>query len=415
MVDSRAAEARPPQASPLCLPFAHNAHVLQGFEQASFVAPDGGARTSQIVCAHGSYVVRLEDVTGELAEPFLRAVGVVGGGVHTDPRESGLNLVLFLSLEQVEALRSRLLAAPTGLPELAEEVVAALRAYHRTEFELRAGPHSVRCGVRPLIMGVVNCTPDSFFGGSQVHGKAAVAVGEQMVAAGADLLDVGGESTRPDSDPIAESEELERVIPVIRDLSHRVDLPIAVDTTKAAVAQAAVDSGATLVNDISGLSFDPEMAVVVAKTRVPIILMHTRGRPREMRQRAHYEDVVSDVIRELRLAMTRATDAGIAPESILVDPGIGFAKNAEHSLIILRHLTAFRSLGRPLVVGPSRKSFIGSVLDLPTDQRLEGTAAAVAIAVMGGAHVLRVHDVEAMGRVAAVAAAVRSEGVGWIS
>jgi dihydropteroate synthase len=235
-----------------------------------------------------------------------------------------------------------------------------------------------------------------------------------MVEAGADFLDVGGESTRPGSDPVDADTEIGRIVPVIRALAERADVPISVDTTKAAVAAAAIEAGATMVNDISGLLYDPELARVAAERGVAVVLMHMRGSSADMYGDAEYVDVIGEVCGELRAAVERATDAGVALDRIVVDPGIGFAKRAEHSLIALRHTAAFRSLGRPLLVGPSRKSFIGAVLDLPAEERLEGTGAAVAAAVAGGAHILRVHDVGPMRRVAQLAAAIRDEGAGWI-
>ena len=264
-------------------------------------------------------------------------------------------------------------------------------------------------------MGIVNCTPDSFYPGSRRQGADAVEEGLRMVEEGADILDVGGESTRPGSAPVDSAEEIERVLPVIEALAGKVEVPISVDTRHAAVARVAIEAGAGLVNDVSGLRHDPELAAVVAEADVPLVLMHARGKPDNMVAHANYQDVVAEVARELREAMARARSAGVSDDAIVLDPGIGFAKRAEHSLTILRHTAALRSLGRPLLVGPSRKSFVGVVLDLPTEERLEGTAAAAAAAVLYGAHILRVHDVGVMRRVVAVAAAIRSEGAGWIS
>ncbi|NKB88786.1 MAG: dihydropteroate synthase [Acidobacteria bacterium] len=263
-------------------------------------------------------------------------------------------------------------------------------------------------------MGILNCTPDSFYDGSRIHGDDAIARGVAMVQEGAAIIDVGGESTRPGSDEIDAETEAARIVPVIRGLRERVNIPISVDTTKAAVAAAAIEAGARMVNDISGLLYDAELGRIAADHGVAVVLMHMRGSSADMYDGAEYVDVVGEVAGELRHAVARATDAGVELERIVVDPGIGFAKRAEHSLVALRHTAAFRSLGRPLLIGPSRKSFIGAVLDLPAEERLEGTGAAVAAAVAGGAHILRVHDVGPMRRVAQVAAAIRDEGAGWI-
>ena len=184
---------------------------------------------------------------------------------------------------------------------------------------------------------------------------------------------------------------------------------------RAGAAIIAIEAGATMVNDIHGLGADPDLAGVVADARVPVVLMHMRGMPDTMHKAARFDDLIADVVKELRDALWRAQKAGIDPELTLVDPGIGFAKRPQQNYTLMRHLSAFRSLGRPIVVGPSRKSFLGAVLDLPPEERMEGTAAAVSAAVLAGAHVIRVHDVEAMKRAATVAAAIRSEGVGWIS
>lgn len=415
MSEARAPSARPSPSDLVEGLFPHNAHVLAGFDPLPLELPPESPRLHQLAASHGAYAVRLQGVEEELAEAFLKVLGRVGGVAHTRPEQAGIEILLFATLPQVEALRSQLLAAPGRLPRLAEEVVTVLHAYHRSGFTLRCGDRQLECGLRPLVMGVVNCTPDSFYPGSRASGAAAVARGETMVEEGADLLDVGGESTRPGSEPVGAAEETDRVVPVIEELAKRTPVPVSVDTSKAAVARAAIEAGATLVNDVRGLAADPELAEVVARAQVPVILMHMRGAPATMHRRARYRDLVAEVVRELREALTRAARAGIDLEATLVDPGVGFAKTPQQNLVLLRHLAAFRSLGRPLVVGPSRKSFIGAVLDLAAEERLEGTAAAVAAAVLAGAHILRVHDVAAMSRVVRVAAAIRSEGVGWIS
>jgi dihydropteroate synthase len=369
----------------------------------------------EIAAAHGTYATRLQGVGEAIADEFLRALGRVGGAAHTLPAEGGVDLIVFASLPQVEALRAQLLTASTDLQRLAEEVVTVLHAYHRTEFSLDCKGRQLHAGLRPLVMGVINFTPDSFYEGSRIGDRVTADLGEEMVDAGADLLDVGGESTRPGSRMVSEQEEIDRVVPAIEMLTSRVDVPISVDTSKAVVASAAIAAGATIVNDVRGLAADPELGLVVAKAGVPIILMHTRGTSERMHQEARYEDLLADILKELREALGRARRAGIGPEATLVDPGIGFAKTAQQSLMVLRHLAALRSLGRPIVIGPSRKSFIGEVLGLPAAERLEGTAAAVACGVLAGAHMVRVHDVRSMKQAASVAAAIRSEGVGWTS
>jgi dihydropteroate synthase len=247
-------------------------------------------------------------------------------------------------------------------------------------------------------MGVLNVTPDSFSdGGLYLDPDRAVARGLQLFEEGADVVDVGGESTRPGSPgPLDAAEEIRRVAPVLRGLRARGAGLLSVDTTKAAVAEAALDAGADLVNDVSGLAYDPALASLVAAHRVPVVLMHLRGDFASMHREPRYDDVMAEVVAELRQAVARAEAAGVARGNILVDPGIGFAKAASHSLAVIRRLPELSSLDLPILAGPSRKSFIGKVLDRPADGRLLGTAAAVSACVLGGAHVVRVHDVREM-------------------
>jgi len=248
---------------------------------------------------------------------------------------------------------------------------------------------------RTLVMGVLNVTPDSFSdGGRFATPRAAVAHGVRMAQAGADIIDVGGESTRPGAAPVAPDAEIERVVPVVRVLARR-GIVVSIDTSKAAVAAEAIRAGATVLNDVTALAGDG-MAELAARMRVAVILMHMKGTPRTMRKSARYRDVVREVKAFLRRAVERAVRAGVARERILVDPGIGFGKRPAHNLEILRRLGEFASLGRPIVVGTSRKSFIGHFLGRPVDGRLHGTSATVAAAVLRGAAVVRVHDVEAM-------------------
>jgi dihydropteroate synthase len=264
-------------------------------------------------------------------------------------------------------------------------------------------------GPGPFIMGIVNATPDSFSdGGRYLALEEAVACAERMASAGADLIDLGGESTRPGAPPVGSDEELRRVIPVVERLRARAfPLPISVDTSKGAVARAALAAGAELINDVRA-GDDPELLRAVAEAGAPVILMHSRGPSSDMQGRATYGDVVAEVVAELRLAMERAMAAGVALERIILDPGIGFAKTAAQSLELLRRLDALRALGRPLLVGPSRKSFIGAVTGAPVEARLPGTLAAVAACVLAGVELVRVHDVPEARQAADVAAAIRA-------
>jgi dihydropteroate synthase len=249
---------------------------------------------------------------------------------------------------------------------------------------------------RTLIMGVLNITPDSFSDGGKFFSfEDAVSQGKKLAAEGADLLDVGGESTRPGSRPLREEEEIRRVVPVIKELCGQISIPISVDTRKAEVAARALEAGAQMINDISALRHDPQMAAVAAAHRVPVVLMHMRGEPETMQIDPHYDDLIGEIHHFFRERIGYAEAKGVAPERIILDPGIGFGKSPEknHNLILLKHLRAFADLGKPLLVGPSRKAFIGKILDLPPGEREEGTLGAVAAAICNGARIVRVHEV----------------------
>jgi len=271
-----------------------------------------------------------------------------------------------------------------------------------------AREHVLPIQERVLIMGVLNVTPDSFSdGGRYPDVDAAVARAEAIEADGADLLDIGGESSRPGAQPVSLEEELARVLPVVLALAGRVRIPISVDTTKAEVARRALDAGATIINDISALRGDPGMADVVARSRAGLILMHMQGTPATMQDHPAHAAAGEEIMDFLQSRVDAAVAAGIDRERIAVDPGIGFGKTGEQSLALMGGLAAFLALGRPIVIGPSRKSFVGAVLERPVHEREWGTAAAVAVGVLQGAHVVRVHSVAQMRDVARVAQAIR--------
>jgi len=291
---------------------------------------------------------------------------------------------------------------------------------HHGVMTLDKGPFSFTWGSRTWIMGIINATPDSFSGdGLLARGgdwvAAAVALGQAQVAVGAHILDVGGESTRPGSVPISVEEELRRVIPVIHALAAVVEVPISIDTYKAAVAAEALKAGAAIVNDVWGLRQDPELARVVADQGAALIVMHNRSRPQDAVAQARlgsryvgveYSDLLGEVRSELMHSVEQALAAGVPPDRIIIDPGLGFGKTVEQNLELLDRLNELTDLGYPLLVGPSRKSFVGYTLDLPPAQRVEGTAAAVAIAIARGADIVRVHDVDVMARVVRMADAI---------
>jgi dihydropteroate synthase len=265
----------------------------------------------------------------------------------------------------------------------------------RTAFELRCGSYLLSLGPRTLIMGILNVTPDSFSdGGFYFDKKDAVARGKALAAAGADIIDIGGESSRPFSEPVPAEEEIRRVVPVIEELARYVSVPISIDTTKAQVARQALEAGAVMVNDIGALRLDPAMANLVADADVPVVLMHMKGTPKTMQMNPQYKHVVGEVKSFLADAIHRAEQVGIERTKIIVDPGIGFGKTVGHNLRLIKDLRALEPLGVPIVIGPSRKSFISKLLG-PGDERREvGTQAAVATAALNGAHIVRVHDVE---------------------
>ena len=266
-------------------------------------------------------------------------------------------------------------------------------------------------GAGPFLMGVVNVTPDSFSdGGRFLAADAAVAQAERLAEEGADLVDLGGESTRPGAAAVDEAEELRRVVPVVERLRARgFRLPISVDTCKARVAQQALAAGANLVNDVTGLR-DPALAAVVAAAGVPVVVMHLRGTPADMDRHATYRDLLGEVIGELRQGLDRASAAGIPQERVILNPGLGFAKTPAQTVELLARIGELRALGRPLLVGPSRKRFIGELTGAPVGERLPGTLAAVTACVLAGVELVRVHDVAAARQAAQVAAALRKAG-----
>jgi len=273
------------------------------------------------------------------------------------------------------------------------------------------GRRSLDLSRRPCIMGILNVTPDSFSDGNSFFSREkAVDRALEMEAEGADIIDIGGESTRPNAAPVDEQEELRRVIPVIEGLAGRLKIPISIDTYKASVAGAALAAGAEIVNDISGLSFDSRMAEVVAVAGSGLVVMHTRGNPLEMQANTAYGDIIAEITASLRGSLALAASAGIAADRIAVDPGIGFGKSVAGNLEIVRRLAEFAELGRPVLVGPSRKSFIGKVLGRESDERVYGTAAVVAVALVNGASIFRVHDVKEMRDVADMARALSRPG-----
>jgi dihydropteroate synthase len=286
-----------------------------------------------------------------------------------------------------------------------------MKAVTETPMILQCKERTLDLSRRTAIMGIVNVTPDSFSdGGHFLDPEAALQRALMMAKEGADIIDVGGESTRPKgvygegAKKVTVQQELDRVIPVIERIAQTMETIISIDTVKSEVAQEALNAGASMVNDISGLRFDARIAGVAARHHAALVVMHIQGTPETMQQHPFYNDVVREVKEELRWSADKAKLEGV--HSIVIDPGIGFGKNLEHNLALLKHLASFRELGYPILIGTSRKGFIGTVLDLPVDQRIEGTAATVAVSIMNGANIVRVHDVREMKRVAVITDAI---------
>lgn len=265
---------------------------------------------------------------------------------------------------------------------------------NRARFTIHCDEQILELGERSLLMGTINVTPDSFSDGDLFfQTEKAIKQGELLASEGADLLDVGGESTRPFSDPVPLEEELRRVIPVVSELAKLTSVPISIDTCKAEVARAALDAGATMINDISGLRFDPQMVEVAATARVPLVLMHMQGSPRTMQVKPHYGSLFSEIIAFLEERIQFACAGGVLRERIIVDPGIGFGKTVNHNLLLIKHLDSLATLGLPILLGTSRKSFIGAVLDKEVTEREPGTWATVCAGIIKGAHIIRVHEI----------------------
>lgn len=340
------------------------------------------------------------------AAHILKQVMLSKGGECATPREiffkseEPVDVVMMGTLKQLRAAGRNLASQPFGLSKLAEELKRLLDREFTDEpllREVNLGSHKLKFGERTLIMGVLNVTPDSFSDGGQYFDReTALRRAYELVEEGADIIDIGGESTRPGAEPVSLEEEIERTIPVIEHIAFRIGVPISIDTYKSEVARRALDAGATIVNDISGLRFDPAMAPLLARYNAMVIIMHMKGTPRDMQKDPRYDDVVREVSLFLEERARAAIDEGISEDRIVIDPGIGFGKTVNHNLEIMRRLEEFKSLGFPLLVGTSRKSFIGAVLDAPVNERVLGTAATVSFAVEKGADIIRVHDVKEM-------------------
>jgi len=356
--------------------------------------------------------LKVEGIDPRTANLLKQEMLSLGGDAAVDMRGLDCSLkstdaIVMGTQKQIERLSLKLDQYPK-LDSLGQDLRKTLENITRVRPSLRCRNRILPLGERTLLMGVLNVTPDSFSdGGLYFDPDKAIAHGLRMVDEGADVIDVGGESTRPGSKPLALEEELRRIIPVIETLAGKVDVPISIDTYKSAVASRAIDAGARIINDISGLHFDPGLAKVAAEHDTPLVLMHIRGTPETMQKDVHYQSLLSEILESLRESIQKAEALGVDPDQIIIDPGIGFGKTLEHNLLIIKHLSEFRVLGKPILLGTSRKSFIGKMLNAEVDQRLEGTLATIAIGILNGAHIIRCHDVLPAKKVIAVVDAIR--------
>jgi dihydropteroate synthase len=357
----------------------------------------------------------LEHIESSAANIIRQEMRHVGGDAVTAPdaadsRIAHGDVILMGTLSQMRSFSEKIIAHSLGLCWMSERISEVLDNLSLDFVPLRTSRREMVLGDRTLIMGILNVTPDSFSDGNRFASpESAVEEGIRMAEEGADMIDIGGESTRPGSDTVPQEEELRRVIPVVRGLAARINIPLSVDTMKAPVAREALAEGAEIVNDVSSLGFDDQMAEIVADAGAAVILMHMRGMPKTMQTGdLTYRSLQGEIIEFLRDRVEKARANGIEPVRVMVDPGLGFGKTATDNLRLIKRLGELKILGRPIVSGASRKSFIGHVTGGTPRERMEGTAAAVTAAVLNGSRIIRVHDVAAMKKVAAMADALRS-------
>ncbi len=318
------------------------------------------------------------------------------------------DILIMGTLKQILALANKIEKQPFGLSLIARDISEILVNIGRNEYIWKTSRGKLTLGHKTLIMGILNVTPDSFSDGGLFYSQQkAIEHGLQMAAEGADIIDIGGESTRPGAKSVSAAAELKRVLPVIESLAKQLKVPISVDTKKAEVARVAAAAGAEIVNDISALNGDKKMAVVIKETGAALVLMHMRGTPQNMQKgNLAYADLMGEIIAYLKKSSEKAVKAGIEKDHLVIDPGIGFGKTAEDNYKIIKNLSALKILGMPVMIGTSRKSFIAKLTGGEPRQRSEGTAATVAAAIMNGCHIVRVHDVAAMKRVAVITDAI---------
>ena len=340
--------------------------------------------------------VKLEAIDTRAANLMKSRIENLGGAIamrkeahEFTVRET--DVVISGSRHTLRVLATSLKGEPFGLDGIAAEIAACISTGARI---MSWGTRTLDFTSKTYVMGILNCTPDSFYPGSRaVTIKDALKAAREMIDAGVDIIDVGGESTRPGSDPVPLEEEIRRVIPVVQSLRSESEVMISVDTRKKDVAERSLDAGADIINDISGLRHSEDLARLVAARKVPVVLMHMRGTPKTMQRQPHYQNTISEILRELQPPIAAAIGAGIDPAMLIIDPGIGFGKRIQDNLRIIKELASLKSLNFPILIGLSRKSFIGEILDKPVEKRLIGTITANTLAIINGANIIRVHDV----------------------
>ena len=322
------------------------------------------------------------------------------------------NVILIGTRKQFLLLIKKLNRQPFGLKSVGTQINEVLENYQKTEFCFKARENTLRLGNRTLIMGVLNATPDSFSrDGIYKKPQKAIDYAMKMLDQGADLIDVGGESTRPGANVTSAEEELNRVLPIIKGLRKMTSALISVDTYKHQVARQALEEGADIINDVTGTNYDPDILPIIKDYGAGLVIMHSPNPPEIMHQPHHYDNLISEIISHLRKVIAKASAAGVSQERIIIDPGIGFGKTVSQNFIILKNLESFKSLGRPILIGTSRKSFIGKTLNQSVDERLFGTCTTVAAAIFNGAQIIRVHDPAVIKDVAIIADTINNAGV----
>jgi dihydropteroate synthase len=374
-------------------------------EAARLIAVTGADPASVGIMAPKSLMFNLliEDVDNRAAAVIKQDMLSLGGDAAVSWKVScfkkGRSCVLVMATgKQIEKLAQKLRAQPFGLSDISERIERSVSNYTKENFVIKSGSKRLTLGGVPVVMGILNVTPDSFSDSGMFFKKgSAVQRAFEIVQCGAGILDIGGESTRPGAKPVSEKEELARILPVLKNVAGKIKAMISVDTYKPSVARACINEGADMVNDITSLSYaDGAMAKVAREKKVPVVLMHMRGRPRTMQKNPVYGDVVSEIMDYFTGVTALAVKKGISADKIIIDPGIGFGKTANHNLELIKRLREFRALGFPILTGTSRKSFIGKVLERPEPgERDFGSAAAAVLSVLNGASIVRVHDVKA--------------------